>query len=94
MDFLIKIFKALANEHRVRLLNILIDSNEKEIAELADQLKLPYKTAARNLKILEQSNLVISRRRQGLVYYSAKNDNRLEYNKMIFKIIKKRHKTG
>jgi DNA-binding transcriptional ArsR family regulator len=67
MDFLIKIFKALANEHRVRLLNILIDSNEKEIAELADQLKLPYKTAARNLKILEQSNLVISRRRQGLV---------------------------
>jgi DNA-binding transcriptional ArsR family regulator len=37
MDFLIKIFKALANEHRVRILNTLIDSNEKEISELADQ---------------------------------------------------------
>ncbi len=52
MDFLMKIFKALANEHRVKLLHTLMEKGEKEISELAQETGIPYKTAARNLKIL------------------------------------------
>ena len=52
MDFLIKIFKALANEHRVKLLHTLMKKGEKEISELAHEIGIPYKTAARKLKNL------------------------------------------
>jgi len=90
MDFLIKIFKALANEHRVKLLHTLMKKGEKEISELAHEIGIPYKTAARNLKILEQTNLVISRRWQGLVYYSLRNESGLEYNKALYNLILKR----
>ena len=91
MDFLIKIFKALANEHRVKLLHILMKKGEKEISELAHEIGIPYKTTARNLKILEQTNLVISRRWQGLVYYSLRNEPGLEYNKTLYHLIQKRY---
>jgi DNA-binding transcriptional ArsR family regulator len=92
MDFLIKIFKALANEHRVKLLHTLMKKGEKEISELAHEIGIPYKTAARNLKILEQTNLVISRRWQGLVYYSLRNEPGLEYNKALYNLILKRYR--
>ena len=92
MDFLIKIFKALANEHRVKLLHILMKKVEKEISELAHEIGIPYKTAARNLKILEQTNLVVSRRWEGLVYYSLRSEPGLEYNKTLYSLIQKRYK--
>jgi len=92
MDFLIKIFKALANEHRVKLLHNLMKKGEKEISELAKEIGIPYKTAARNLKILEQTNLVISRRWQGLVYYSLRSEPSLEYNKTLYNLILKRYR--
>jgi len=92
MDFLIKIFKALANEHRVKLLHTLMKKGEKEISELAKEIGIPYKTAARNLKILEQTNLVISRRWQGLVYYSLRSEPGLEYNKTLYNLILKRYR--
>ena len=91
MDFLIKIFKALANEHRVKLLHTLMKKGEREISELAHEIGIPYKTAARNLKILEQTNLVISRRWQGLVYYSLRSEPGLEYNKTLYNLILKRY---
>ena len=92
MDFLIKIFKALANEHRVKLLHSLMKKGGKEISELAKEIGIPYKTAARNLKILEQTNLVISRRWQGLVYYSLRSEPGLEYNKTLYNLILKRYR--
>ena len=92
MDFLIKIFKALANEHRLKLLHTLMKKGEKEISELAREIGIPYKTAARNLKILEQTNFVISRRWQGLVYYSLRREPGLEYNKILYNLILKRYR--
>jgi DNA-binding transcriptional regulator YhcF (GntR family) len=65
---------------------------EKEISELAHEIGIPYKTAARNLKILEQTNLIISRRWQGLVYYSLRNEPGLEYNKILYNLILKRYR--
>ena len=92
MDFLIKIFKALANEHRVKLLHTLMMKGEREISELAHEIGIPYKTAARNLKILEHTNLVISRRWQALVYYSLRNERGLQYNKTLYNLILKRYR--
>jgi len=91
MDFLVKIFKALANQHRIDLL-YLLRNGEKEISELTKELRLPYKTVARNLKILERTNLVNSRRWKGLVYYSLRDEERLEYNKTLYDLIGKRYR--
>ncbi len=92
MDFIVKIFKALASDHRVRILSLLISSGELSIEAIAGNLKLPYKTAARNLKILEHANLTVSRRRNGFTYYSLRRDQALEYNSMIFTLFEKRNK--
>ncbi len=93
MDFLVKIFKALSSEHRIGLLHLLKDG-EKEISELAKTLNLPYKTVARNLKILERTNLVVSRRWRGLVYYCLRDEEALEYNKVLYNLIEKRYRRG
>jgi DNA-binding transcriptional ArsR family regulator len=92
MDFLVKIFKALASEHRIHLLHILMKEGEKDISDLAKKLGLPYKTVARNLKILEQTNLVNSLRWKGLVYYSLRNEEGFEYNKALYEMIEKRYR--
>lgn len=91
MDFLVKIFKALANEHRIELLHLL-QKGEKEISELSKHMRLPYKTVARNLKILERTNLVVSRRWQGMVYYSLRDERHLNYNNILFNVIENRYK--
>ena len=52
MDFLIKIFKALANEHRVKLLHILMKKGEKEISELAKEIGNPLQNRSKELKNL------------------------------------------
>lgn len=41
MDFLTKIFKALSNEHLVKLLHTLMKKGEKEISELAHEIGIP-----------------------------------------------------
>jgi len=91
MDFLVKIFKALANQHRIELIHLL-NGGEREISDLSKRLGLPYKTVARNLKILERTNLVLSRRWKGMVYYSLRKEGQLDYNRILFSVIEKRYK--
>ena len=90
MDDLVRIFKSVANETRVRLLEILLDSGEETLESLASSLHLPYKTVSRNLKILEKAMLVKSRRWKGKVYYSIEASTRLFYGREILNLIKKR----
>ena len=90
MDYLVRIFKSVANETRVRLLEILLDSKEETLESLAGSLKLPYKTVSRNLKILEKAMLVKNRRWIGKVYYSAETSAWLIYGRDILNLIKKR----
>ena len=92
MDYLVRIFKSVANETRVRLLEVLLDSKKETLESLAKALKLPYKTVSRNLNlnILEKAMLVRSQRWRGKVYYSAETSPRLIYGREILKLIKKR----
>ena len=90
MDYLVRIFKSVANETRVRLLEVLLDSKEETLESLAKSLKLPYKTVSRNLNILEKAMLVRSQRWRGKVYYSAETSPRLIYGRKILKMIQKR----
>ena len=90
MDYLVRIFKSVANETRVHLLEKLLNTKEQTLESLAGSLNLPYKTVSRNLKILERAMLVKNRRWEGKVYYSVETSTRLLYGREILNLIKKR----
>jgi len=89
MNVLTKVFKAVANENRLRMLKVLMDGRAREIGEISNEVNLPYKTTARNLKILERQDLLKSNVNFGFTYYQIKNNKKLFYNQMIFTMIKK-----
>jgi len=88
MDVLVRLFKSVANEKRVLLLETLLEKGEMRLDDLAFYVKLPYKTVSRNLKILEKSMLVKHRTRKGKVYYSIEGSSPLFYEKTLLKLIR------
>lgn len=89
MNVLIRLFKAVANEKRVKIIEALMEREKIALVPLAALLKLPYKTVARNLKILEKAMLVKSQSYRGNVYYSLETSSKLFYGKAILDLIKK-----
>ncbi len=92
MEFLIRLFKSVSYENRLRILERLIQKGEVSLVPLANELKLPYKTVDRNTKILERTGLVTHRTWSGIVYYSLADSPSLKYNHAIFDLIKMRLK--
>jgi len=58
----VKILKALANERRLAILIFLSKNETKKlgwcVADIARELKIPYKAASKHLILLEQNKLV------------------------------------
>ena len=92
MDFLLKLFKSLANEKRLKIIEVLIEHKEMTLESIARKLNLPYKTVARNLKILENAGLVTSQILQGIAYYSLNDTPDLSYNRNLLNLIRVRLK--
>ena len=92
MKFLTQLFKAVANERRIRILELLLKESNLSAGTIGDKLKIPTATVCRNLKLLERVNLVVSRRRNVVVYYSI-NANRADvYSQHVLDVIKRRTK--
>ena len=90
MDYLVRIFKSVANERRVRILERLLRAKEQTLEEIVDHINIPYKTASRNLKILEKAMLVKRQMRNGRALYSLEDSPRLIFGRNILNMIKKR----
>ena len=90
MDYLVRIFKSVANERRVRILEHLLKSKEQTVEEIADHVRIPYKTAGRNIKILEKAMLVKRQMRNGRAFYSVEDSPRLVFGREIVNMVKKR----
>ncbi|MDH3346418.1 MAG: metalloregulator ArsR/SmtB family transcription factor [Kiritimatiellaceae bacterium] len=69
MSDILDIFKALADEGRLRLLRA-IDQAELSVAELVQALEMPQSTVSRHLKPMREAGLVASRRDGTSVYYN------------------------
>ncbi|WCK55229.1 helix-turn-helix domain-containing protein [Aneurinibacillus sp. Ricciae_BoGa-3] len=54
-----KIFKALADSSRRRLLDELFKKNGQTLSELCDHLEMTRQSVTKHLLILEQANLII-----------------------------------
>lgn len=89
MEFLSKLLKVAANENRIKMLRILMNGKAMEIGDIANYVNLPYKTTARNLKILEKYDFLESNFNAGYVYYSLKNNKQHSFHQEILKMIKR-----
>jgi ArsR family transcriptional regulator len=69
MSDILDIFKALADEARLRILRS-IDQAELSVAELVQALEMPQSTVSRHLKPMREAGLVASRRDGTSVYYN------------------------
>ena len=69
---LLKAFKALGNETRLKLLATLLGKGEMTVTQLARQLGMSHSRVSRNLGILETNNFVKNRQSKRWVYYSMK----------------------
>jgi DNA-binding transcriptional ArsR family regulator len=58
-----KVFKALADSTRRRLLDMLHESNGQSLGQLCDGLDMARQSATQHLNILEDANLISSVRR-------------------------------
>ena len=71
-------FKALADETRLRILYLLINSNtELCVCEFTDALEIPQYNISRHLKILKNAGLIKERKEGRWVYFGLikENDN-------------------
>lgn len=91
MDFL-RVFKALGDETRLRLVNLFAQSRERIcVCELTDALLVPQYQVSRHLTVLKNVGLVGSEREGTWIYYRLLEDT-TECSKDLIKVIRKHFK--
>ncbi len=70
-----RIFKALADKHRVNILNMLIES-EMYADKILEELDVSQPTLSHHMKILCDSGLVEARKDGRMVFYSISESGR------------------
>lgn len=69
-----QIFKALADESRVRILHLILRNKEMCISDLEQVLDFTQTKTSRHLAYLRSANLVAPRKLDQWVYYSLKDE--------------------
>jgi len=87
MDIKLRVFKAVANEKRIKILQMLHKNGRMMLRDIAEELDVPEATACRNLKILENVGLVKSTINSAIAEYWINNDKNLSINHQILNII-------
>jgi DNA-binding transcriptional ArsR family regulator len=71
------LLKAMANDNRLRILCLLVDS-ELSVTELNQRLNLSQSALSQHLAILRREGLVSTRRSSQTIYYSLHGDKALK----------------
>lgn len=79
---LIKMFKALSDETRIRMLHLLSEG-ELCVCEIMQALEISQTRASRNLGILRDAGLLQDRRDGQWVHYSVRKEVATEYLKLL-----------
>ncbi len=88
MRQLIKVFKTLSDETKVRILKILQERDELCVCEIMQALNISQSRASRNLGILRDAGFVTDRRDGLWVYYSINKENINEYHQAMNELVK------
>ena len=76
--------KALGDETRQKILEVLLAEGEMCVSELVDRFDVSQPTISHHLHFLRQSNLVTSRRAGKQIFYHAVQENITECCGMLF----------
>ncbi|MFC1989020.1 ArsR/SmtB family transcription factor [Chloroflexota bacterium] len=87
MQELIKIMKALSDETRLRILNVLLE-RECCVCEVMQALDISQSRASRNLGILEDAGFLKARREGAWVLYSIDQETANRYATSLIKQLK------
>ena len=79
MEKSVHLFKALADETRLRILSLLMSEGELCVCDIIATLKLPQSTISRHLAYLKKTGWVEDRRCGLWIYYSVKTDGEVFY---------------
>ncbi len=88
LNYGMKVFKALSEESRVRILHLLIQNKELSISDLEHILDFTQTKTSRHLAFLKNAGLVGSRRVDQWIFYYIL-DEAIEIINQIFKFIQK-----
>ena len=88
MDLTTTIFKAVANERRVKIIRMLGKKDEMTVNSIANELNLSMPAVSRHLVKLESVGLLKKRQTSKWIYYSLNLDKNKRINFTILKTCK------
>ena len=86
MKELEKIMKGLANKRRLAIIRLLLKSKEATVADIAEQIKLSFKSTSKHLAILHQLD-ILDRRQENLNMYYRLSDSLPEIVCLLSRVI-------
>jgi len=87
MDDLLRLLNALSDESRLRILNLIVSTDEICVCDIEKTLHFSQTKVSRHLSILKNANLVTDRRQGLWILYSYAGD-KLEATKPLLKGLK------
>ncbi|MEW6555720.1 MAG: metalloregulator ArsR/SmtB family transcription factor [Elusimicrobiota bacterium] len=88
MKPLLWIFKAVANQRRIGILEILHQKRETTLNDIMKRFRISKPAAVQHLKKLEQVGMIKSHMKKSKVYFTLNPKRVLRFNRKIFKMIK------
>jgi len=85
---LIRAFKAVSDETRIRIMKVLLDNECLCVCEIMQTLDITQTRASKNLKVLKDTGFVVDRREGAWVYYSVNEGVVSKYCKDISLLLK------
>ncbi len=88
----LRLFKALGDETRLRIVNLFVQSNQSVcVCEMADALLVPQYQISRHLIVLKNLGLMTTKRKGTWVYYTL-NRNATPFVSDLMNVIEKHFK--
>lgn len=85
----VKVFRALSDETRIRLIKLLEGAGEVCVCDIMKAMDISQTRASRNLNILKEAGLVSDRRDRHWIYYSVNKKTTEECCGDVLKVIGK-----
>ena len=84
MDFI----KSIASDSRLQILLLFTDAKELTVNEIAERVNLGQSTTSEHLSNLKRAGILVSRKENRLVFYSANRDRILAVLENLSQILR------
>jgi DNA-binding transcriptional ArsR family regulator len=75
-----KVFNALGNETRLKILQLLVDCDEMCVSDIVESVGGAASTVAHHLHTLEDAELILSQRNGRATYYTVQTEELAKYH--------------